>query len=280
MNEADPVRVELEAVLKRDIKVLPVLLDGASMPDVADLPDGIKDFAYRNALEVESGRDFNVHIDRLIRAMEQILGIKARAPDIGEPPGKRAALLSPGAVQTRGKRWPYVLGLVGLLAAAAAVAWFGRDWIRNPATHTAEAVPCCADLKRIVTAAKTNFVSILGPGSPGSWPSRIQLPGWYDCRIIDYTFGGATKRYLYCQQEPFVTLDAAMRAATRSMPILGLALGRIGRGARRCSPTTPSRGPDPRSLRQGSSAMERDAAGPGAGFGRHATFERREQLTL
>jgi len=54
MNEADPVWVELETALKRDIKVLPVLLDGTSMPDTAELPEGIKDFAYRNALEVES----------------------------------------------------------------------------------------------------------------------------------------------------------------------------------------------------------------------------------
>jgi hypothetical protein len=32
MNAADPVRVELEAALRRDLIVLPVLLDGASMP--------------------------------------------------------------------------------------------------------------------------------------------------------------------------------------------------------------------------------------------------------
>ncbi len=36
VNEADPVRVELETALKRDITVLPVLLDGTSMPDPAD----------------------------------------------------------------------------------------------------------------------------------------------------------------------------------------------------------------------------------------------------
>lgn len=56
MNDADPVRVELETALKRNITVLPVLLDGTSMPDPADLPEGIRDFAYRNAIEVESGR--------------------------------------------------------------------------------------------------------------------------------------------------------------------------------------------------------------------------------
>ena len=56
MNDADPVGVELETALKRNITVLPVLLDGTSMPDPADLPEGIRDFAYRNAIEVDSGR--------------------------------------------------------------------------------------------------------------------------------------------------------------------------------------------------------------------------------
>ena len=91
-NSTDPVRVELETALKRNITVLPVLLDGTSMPDPANLPEGIRDFAYRNAIEVESGRDFNVHIDRLIRAMEQILGIKAKAPKSAAPAGKCLAV--------------------------------------------------------------------------------------------------------------------------------------------------------------------------------------------
>ena len=49
------MRVELETALKRNITVLPVLLDGTSMPDPANLPEGIRDFAYRNAIEVEFG---------------------------------------------------------------------------------------------------------------------------------------------------------------------------------------------------------------------------------
>ena len=44
-NSADPVRVELETAFKRDITLLPVLLDGTSMPDPADLPEAIRDLA-------------------------------------------------------------------------------------------------------------------------------------------------------------------------------------------------------------------------------------------
>ena len=92
MNAADPVRVELETALRRDLLILPVLLDGASMPDPAELPETIRDLSYRNALEVESGRDFNVHIDRLIRAIEHALGINSlpSATTSNEPYSRRA----------------------------------------------------------------------------------------------------------------------------------------------------------------------------------------------
>jgi hypothetical protein len=87
MHEADPVRVEIETALKQDVPILPVLLDEAQMPEPEQLPDSIKDFAYRNATGVESGRDFDVHIERLIRAVEQILGPKAARRT---PLGRRA----------------------------------------------------------------------------------------------------------------------------------------------------------------------------------------------
>ena len=82
------------------------------MPDPADLPEASRDFAYRNAIEVESGRDFNMHIERLIRAMEQILGIKAKVAPAGV-----STLLGPAA-SARKRLRPLVLGLAGLLVAA------------------------------------------------------------------------------------------------------------------------------------------------------------------
>jgi|RifCSP13_3_1023840.scaffolds.fasta_scaffold05587_5 hypothetical protein len=204
MSDADPVRVELETALRRGITVLPVLIDGTSMPDPAELPDTIRDFAYRNAVEVESGRDFNVHVERLIRAVEQIVGGKAMPA--APTPSQISPLLSPAPPTTRRRPWPLILGLLGLLAVAALALWYGRDWIQTAGTNPSAATPYCEELKRVIAEAKTNFVSILGPGSTDSWPSRIQLPGWYDCRVIDFTFEGVTKRFFYCGLPPFATL--------------------------------------------------------------------------
>ena len=46
------------------------------MPAEADLPDGLKELAYRNAAEVRSGPDFHGQVDRLIRGLEQLLARK------------------------------------------------------------------------------------------------------------------------------------------------------------------------------------------------------------
>jgi hypothetical protein len=48
----DFVGVEIAAVLERDIPVIPVLIQGATMPTQADLPARMQGLARRNALEM------------------------------------------------------------------------------------------------------------------------------------------------------------------------------------------------------------------------------------
>src|ERR1700730_8699201 len=62
-EETDPVRIELETALKRNIPVVPVLVGGASMPLPAELPDGLKDLPFRNAAQIDAGRDFHQHME-------------------------------------------------------------------------------------------------------------------------------------------------------------------------------------------------------------------------
>ena len=72
-DPTDPVRVEVETALRNGMPVVPVLVEGGAMPNIGQLPDSLKEFVYRNGLEVDSGRDFEQHIERLIRSMEPIL---------------------------------------------------------------------------------------------------------------------------------------------------------------------------------------------------------------
>jgi len=55
-NPGDFVRLEIEAALRRDIVVAPVLVQGAPMPSAEKLPAEIKDLAYRNGFELSHSR--------------------------------------------------------------------------------------------------------------------------------------------------------------------------------------------------------------------------------
>ena len=68
-NPADFIRIEIGAALARGIPVVPLLVDGATMPEPTTLPDDIRDFAYRNAVSIRPDPDFANDIDRLIRGI-------------------------------------------------------------------------------------------------------------------------------------------------------------------------------------------------------------------
>ena len=52
----DFVRIELASALRRDIPVVPILVRGAKMPRAEQLPDDLKELAYRNAVELTHAR--------------------------------------------------------------------------------------------------------------------------------------------------------------------------------------------------------------------------------
>jgi len=55
-DPGDFVRLEIEAALKRDIVVTPVLVQGAHMPAAEQLPPEMRDLVYRNGFEVSHSR--------------------------------------------------------------------------------------------------------------------------------------------------------------------------------------------------------------------------------
>jgi TIR domain/NACHT domain len=84
----DPVRMEIEASLNRDIQILPVLLESTPMPRAADLPEGLVDLTHRNALRVRS-ENARADIERLLAAVEDLLASTAsesRAPAMAVRP--------------------------------------------------------------------------------------------------------------------------------------------------------------------------------------------------
>lgn len=87
----DYVRLEIAAALSRNIRVVPVLLDGANMPTEEELPEPLRALAQRNAIEVSNSR-FKSDVERLIAAVSKALGEPvARAP-MRNPHGRTSTL--------------------------------------------------------------------------------------------------------------------------------------------------------------------------------------------
>ena len=85
-KSGDWVAEEVGTGLARDIAVVPVLVDGAQMPSVAELPGKLKGLAHRQALRL-THVSFNSDAERLIETLDDIERLKFGATD---PPGRPA----------------------------------------------------------------------------------------------------------------------------------------------------------------------------------------------
>jgi TIR domain len=73
-NPDDYVRLEIEATLSQNIRVIPVLVESATMPSSQDLPDSMASLARRNAMEMSHSR-FGADVGRLIEVVERVLKV-------------------------------------------------------------------------------------------------------------------------------------------------------------------------------------------------------------
>jgi hypothetical protein len=71
-NPEDFVRMEIGTALRRDIRVIPVLVDGALMPRSADLSEDLKSLVRRNALRI-TATSFDGDCQRLAAAIRLVL---------------------------------------------------------------------------------------------------------------------------------------------------------------------------------------------------------------
>jgi hypothetical protein len=80
----DFVRLEVSKALAADIRVVPVLVDAASLPPPDELPDDVSSLAHRQAVTV---RDVSWHadVDELIRRLAVIGSVRSRNRHTGRP---------------------------------------------------------------------------------------------------------------------------------------------------------------------------------------------------
>lgn len=71
-NPSDFVRLEIEAAITRNVRIIPILVDGARMPRADDLPPSLARLARRQALEL-SPANFTRDVSRLLKVLERTL---------------------------------------------------------------------------------------------------------------------------------------------------------------------------------------------------------------
>jgi hypothetical protein len=94
-NPGDWVRLEIEAALTRNVRVIPILIEAALMPRADELPASLASLARRQALELSDNR-FNLDIQRLLGVLDKTL---AEAHEHRQREAGRAAQSQPQVEQ-------------------------------------------------------------------------------------------------------------------------------------------------------------------------------------
>jgi hypothetical protein len=184
-NPGDFVRQEIETGLASGIPVIPVLVEGATMPPAQVLPPSVAALTRLQAVNIRFDPDFTGDVRRLITAIESVdptaRGTAAR------PDGSRAGNARPSA--TRGRGWLFgslLVALAVLLVVLAAT----RGMFQFPPAGTVSRPP-----------TETATVSATASATPFSnYLNSLALPttGWTidaHCKFLsdgyhdDYTAG-------------------------------------------------------------------------------------------
>ena len=72
-DPGDFVRIEIQSALERNIPVIPLLVQGAQMPNDDHLPTSLRQLVYRNGIPIRPDPDFHRDMDRLIAGLEKYM---------------------------------------------------------------------------------------------------------------------------------------------------------------------------------------------------------------
>jgi len=127
-DPGDFVRIEIETALSEGVTVIPVLVQGASMPPATELPPSLRPLAMRNASPVRNDPDFTTDMQRLLQALERwvVRAAPADLPSVAQPLGAvgvaaPARPLAPPVTRGASRAMGGVCAVIALVVVAAFV---------------------------------------------------------------------------------------------------------------------------------------------------------------
>lgn len=113
----DWVRQEIASALRRNIRVVPVLLEGAEMPKEEDLPEDLKPLLRRQSYEISNKR-WQYDTQELIKVLKKTLGVAEARPQTRPTP--RPAVQPVAATKSNKSFW-VIAGAVAVLILLALI---------------------------------------------------------------------------------------------------------------------------------------------------------------
>jgi hypothetical protein len=122
----DFIRAEISSALKRNVRVVPVLVEGAEMPPTDALPEELKRLTRRQAVELRDSR-WDADVEALIAALERDSArTGAGSPKPAPPPPAPSGPVEPEAGRKKTLLWG--IAAVALLVAAGVAVSFWQPW--------------------------------------------------------------------------------------------------------------------------------------------------------
>lgn len=133
-NPSDLVRLETATALRKDIAVIPVLVGGAVMPREAELPDDLKNLAYRDGVEITHAR-WDSDVQHLIAAVASLVNSESVAAVNNQKSPPNANVLKRRVIQ--GAVGAAIVG-VGGWGASRALVWYEDETNRKAVAQAEE----------------------------------------------------------------------------------------------------------------------------------------------
>ena len=175
-DENDFVRLEVASALADDsITVIPILVEGAAPPSADQLPEPLKNLAYRNAFSVRNDPDFRRDAQTLIEEIKTLYVAGANPNDTGAYTSRLTTAETQAVTQGGNNTGMIIGGVIAVIAIIAVVLFvvMGGNG-DNPATLTETAVADAAlldDATETAQAAVTEESTATPTDEPTATPT-------------------------------------------------------------------------------------------------------------